>query len=101
MPTCQATVTGVLDGNRAEARNKGRESEGEDLMLAGKQQIAIGREATHETYERKDMTAMDKIEFVVKIQGAMEKGQELADEGKWMLGVASRRPQATSWDKKK
>jgi len=99
MPSCKATVAGVLDGNRSEARNKGKEREGEDLMLAGKQQVAIGRDATHETYERKDMSAMDKLNFVDKIQGVMEKGQELAEEGRMMLGNASRRRQGTKWDK--
>jgi len=101
MPSCQATVSGVLDGNRAEARNKGREREGQDLVLVGKQQVAIGREATHETYDRNDMSAIDKIDLVIKIQGAMEKGQELAEEGKFIIGSASRLRQTTSWAKKK
>jgi len=101
MPSSQATVAEVLDGNRSEARNKGREREGEDLVLVGKQQVAIGREATHEAYDRKDMSAMDKIDFVVKIQGAMEKGQELVEEGKLIIRNATRRRQATQWNKKK
>jgi len=100
MPSCKVTVAEVLNGNRAEAKYKARERDGQDHVVTGRQQIAIGREATHETYERQDLSAMEKLGNVERIQVVIEKGQELVDEGKIAVGDATRRRQG-QWNKKK
>jgi len=100
LPSSGASVQGILSGNKSEVKNKAQEREGADLVRTGREHREVGRQATHEVMEA-NMSALDRLNVVMNVQQTMEKGADLVEEGKSLMGEATHRRQATTWGIKK
>ena len=82
-------INHVLRGNRQIAKDKGKMREGQDIVLAGKEQQNISLTATHEISADKSISAMEKVEMILKVQSTYNEGEILEKKGKEKVGWAA------------